>query len=204
MPEELQNLLDKIQKDGVDKAETEAKEIVSSAKAKAKDIIADATKKAAELLKKAESDGESFQSRGEKALQQSARDVILSVSSAVDGMMQGLVKDDVSKALEGDSMAKIVLEVVKAYSEHKSSDSRIEVILNDKQKKDITDHIKANCADKLKSGLEIKGDNSVISGFRISMPDANVQHDFSEEAITEALCQLLRPHLQDVVKAAQK
>jgi V/A-type H+-transporting ATPase subunit E len=202
MPEELQSLLEKIQKDGVDKAEVEAKDIVSSAQAKAKDIIADAKKEAEALLKKAEVDGTSFQTRGEKALQQAARDVILSVADAVNSTLEALVKGEVSKAMDDTSVAQMVLEVVKAYANNKSADTRIEVLLNDKQKKAITDYLNAKCADAMKKGLEIKSDNTVVSGFRVSMPDANVEHDFSEAAITEALCQLLRPQLQEIVKAS--
>ena len=48
MPEELQNLLDRIQEDGVAKADAKAAEIVSAAEKKADGITKDAEDKAAE------------------------------------------------------------------------------------------------------------------------------------------------------------
>ena len=51
--------------------------------------------------------------------------------------------------------------------------------------------------------MEIKADDSIISGFKVSLKGDNVQHDFSGEAITEAMCRLLRPHLAEIVKQSQ-
>ena len=57
MAEQLQGLLDRIQRDGVDKAKAEAETIIADARIKAADLIADAEAKAATLRQAEERDG---------------------------------------------------------------------------------------------------------------------------------------------------
>ena len=57
-------------------------------------------------------------------------------------------------------------------------------------------------AQAMREGIELKGDGAIVSGFRVSLVDDNVEHDFTEAAITTALCELLRPHIADIVKQA--
>jgi V/A-type H+-transporting ATPase subunit E len=59
---------------------------------------------------------------------------------------------------------------------------------------------------KMISGLNLKADNDVLKGFKVSFKDDHVYLDFTNEAVAEALSQLLRPHLSEIVKqvAAEK
>ena len=68
MSEELQSLLDRIQRDGVAKAEARAAEIVSAAEQKASGIVAEAEKKAAEIRAAAEADAETSARRSAESL----------------------------------------------------------------------------------------------------------------------------------------
>ena len=54
------------------------------------------------------------------------------------------------------------------------------------------------------NGIEIVGDGRVTHGFRVVIKEDNVEHDFSQEAITETLCRLLRPHIAGIVQEASK
>ena len=90
MAEELQNLLERIQKDGVQKAEEESEKILARAREKAATLLKDAEKNAAAATEKAEQDAEQFMARSKKTLEQAARDVILSVGDAVTSTMKGI------------------------------------------------------------------------------------------------------------------
>ena len=56
MDVQLQELIDKIKKDGVASAEAEAAKIVEASEKKAESIIADAQEKAAEIIKNAKAE----------------------------------------------------------------------------------------------------------------------------------------------------
>jgi V/A-type H+-transporting ATPase subunit E len=202
MAEELQNLLERIQKDGVEKAETEAEKIISEADAKAKAMLADAEKNAKEILEKADQDAKAFDQRSKKSLEQSARDAVLTIGQALNKTLEGIVREKTSESISDNTLKKMLIEVVKSYFSDKKSDKKIEVLLNPEHQKDISKFLMSEFKGAMEKGLEIKGDDSIVSGFKVSLADEKIEHDFSDEAITEALCQLLRPRLAEIVKKA--
>jgi len=196
MAEELQGLLDRIQKDGIEKADTEASAILESAKAKAAELVKQAELQAAELTSKAKEEGKLFQQRSESAISQTARDVVLSVGDAITATLQGIVSAHVDNALKKEDFPAIVKQAVESYCK----DESVEVIVSDSQKEQVTAFFMQEMAEQIKSGLTIKGDKSVVSGFIVSMQDSGVYHDFTGATLTAAFCSLLRPQLAQIVK----
>ena len=68
--EDLQSLLEKINRDGVEKAEAEAKKIVDAAKARASAVMAEAEAAAAKMREDAERDTAAYVARAEESLRQ--------------------------------------------------------------------------------------------------------------------------------------
>jgi V/A-type H+-transporting ATPase subunit E len=198
MAEELQGLLDRIQRDGIEKADTEAAQIVKSAKSKAAELVKQAEVQAAALISKAEEDGKLFQKRGESAIAQAARDVVLSVADSITKTLQGIVSTQVDKALSGDDFATIVKQAVEAYC----SNEAVEVLVSPEQQEQVTALFMQQMAEQMKSGLSVKGDKNVVSGFVVSMQDSGVHHDFTGTTLTHSFCSLLRPKLAEIVKQA--
>jgi V/A-type H+-transporting ATPase subunit E len=198
MAEELQGLLDRIQRDGIEKADTEAAQIVKSAKSKAAELVKQAEAQAATLISKAEEDGKLFQKRGESAIAQAARDVVLSVADSITATLQSIVSTQVDKALSGDDFATIVKQAVESYC----SNEAVEVQVSPEQQEQVTALFMQQMAEQMKSGLSIKGDKNVVSGFVVSMQDSGVHHDFTGTTLTDSFCSLLRPKLAEIVKQA--
>jgi V/A-type H+/Na+-transporting ATPase subunit E len=201
MAEELQGLLDRIQKDGIDKADAEASRIVEDAKRVAAETLKQAETQVEALLDKAREEGKLYQERGESAISQAARDVILSVGDAVTAALQGIVSTRVDEALSTEDFAALVKQVVLAYCSD-SSESKIDVILSETQREAVNAFFMREMSEQMQSGLTIKGDRSVVSGFIVSIKDAGVYHDFTGATLTDALCSLLRPQLAEIVKQA--
>lgn len=202
MAEELQNLLERIQKDGVEKAEEESGRIVSDARAKADALVKEAEDKALAITEKAEKDAAQFMERSKRTLEQAARDVILSVGDAVNATMQGIAAQEVSAALKPDTLKKVLVSVIKSYCEDQKND-RIDILLSADDQKTVVDFLMSKYKTRMKKGLQIESDSGVTAGFRVSIVDENIQHDFSAEAITEALTQLVRPQLAEILRNAQ-
>lgn len=201
MAEELQGLLERIQKDGIEKADSKAADIIKAAEEKAAKIVATAKKEAEETLRKAEQDGEMFRKRGESAIAQAARDVILSVDAAVSATLKSIVESGVNKTFSDTDFAALVRDVVLEYSKRTSPDN-IEVLVSEEQQQQLADYFMSKLTDQMKAGMTISGDHEIISGFTVSFKDDAVYHDFTGEAITNAITTLLRPQLADIVKKA--
>lgn len=201
MAEELQHLLDRIQKEGVERADAEAEKIMANAQAKARSIVAGAEHEAAAIIEKARVEGALFQQRGESALGHAARDIILSVGDAITETLQKIVARRVDGLMDGDGLSGFIKEAIHAYGAAENA-ANLEIILSEKQKESITDFFMTELTDAMKGGLTISSRHNIISGFRVMQKDSGVQHDFSGEALTAAIGELLSPPLAAIVNKA--
>lgn len=195
MSEELQSLLDRIQADGVGKAEARAAEIVAEAEKKAAAVVAEAEKKAADLRAKAEADAATFARRSEESLRQAARDVVRTVRENVQDTCERLLKADVKAALSGDALAAVVETVAKAAA---AEDAGAELRVPPAEAEKIAAHAKARLAAELAKGLKIAPDSDVGAGVRVLVQGGRVEHDFTDKAVVEALSKAVRPELAKI------
>ena len=192
MAEELQQLLEKIQRDGVEKANAEAKAIVEKAKEEAKAIVEKAKEEAAAATAKAEADAKAFAERASTTIKQAARDTVLEVKDGVGKFFEGLLAQDVKAAL-ADSAAALAADAVKALA----AGSDAQVAANER----LAEALRAQFAAKAVGGVTVVTDESVGTGFSVRLDGGRVEHDFSEKAITAALAKRLRPDLAKIVKS---
>lgn len=198
MAEDLQALMDRIQKDAVTKAENEAAAIIAAAKEKAAEIVKTAEAEAAAKLEKADKDAEAFTERSERTLAQSARDLLLSVGKNLENMIQNLLALEVEKALDESTIKNMLLTVAKGYV------SDVEVDFSEADAKKLASFVMGEFAKQVSAGVKVESDSGVKFGFRIKLDGGKVSHEFTSEAMAEALSSLLRPQLAKVVNAAAK
>ncbi len=202
MSEELQSLLTRIQEDAVAKSETEAEAIISKANETAKATVTAAEESAKKLIAQAEKDAEAFKTRAEKSLTQAARDVILSIGETLNSTLAAIVKKDVADSMSTDTVKAMLVTIAENY--FKENQGSIDVLLNNEQQQELTSTFLAELAANMKSGIELKSDDSIVAGFKVSVTNEKVEHDFTAEAIADVLSQLLRPELGKIVKESAK
>ena len=114
MSEDLQSLLEKINREGVEKARTEADKIIADAKAKAADIVKTANAEAAKAKADAEKAAADYASRAAETVRQAERDTILKIESSVTALLEKVLKTDVDTALADEKTAAgLVAEAIK-------------------------------------------------------------------------------------------
>jgi len=99
MAAELQGLLDRIQEEGVKKAEGEAEAIIAKAKEEAEEIIKKAQSDAEKTAKDAETSASKSEKRANSAIQQAARDVILSLRADIESRLKKVVAESISDTM---------------------------------------------------------------------------------------------------------
>lgn len=202
MVDELQNLLDRIQRDGVEQAEAEASRIVQQAKDKAREILGGAEREAAEKLAQAEKDSQVFVERGTKALEQAARDVIIGVQKDLERIFQESVKESVGEALTPENMAEMMVKLAEAYGQHDLKESRIDVLLSPRDQERFVKLFMGKYRQSLGQGIEIHPEAGIRKGFKVAFRDDKLYHDFTLDAVADALAGLLKTPLRDIVKRA--
>lgn len=181
--EDLQGLLEKINRDGVEKAEAAAKEIVSKAEAKAAAILKEAEAESARRLKAAEAEAESFVKRSEVTLKQAARDVVLEVRDSLSAKFDELLVKSVDRTLADEAT---LVSLVEGAVRSLTGPGEISV----------SPKLVAALQAKLASAeFTVLADEAVGGGFAVRVDKGRVEHAFTVEAIAGELSKRLRPEL---------
>lgn len=190
MAEDLQSLLEKINRDGVEKANAEAAKIVAEARARAENIVKEAREEAAKARAAAEKAAADYVARAEETVGQAARDTLIEVEKAVTDMLENLLAKDVDAALADEkNVAALVLEAVR----NLAGPAEVEV------PKAMAQSLKAQLAAS-GSITVAPGDRSLTSGFSIRIDGGRVEHSFTGAVVAEELARRLRPDLARLVR----
>ena len=203
MDVQLQELIDKIKKDGVASAEAEAAKIVEASEKKAESIIADAQEKAAEIIKNAKAETERMEKASEEAIVQAGRNMLLSFKDSLVNELDGLVKSETEKAESKDVLAKLIPETVKAWSKN-ADGSELSVLLSEKDLKALEAGLTSELKAEIAKGLEIKPDKTLSAGFRIGVKNGAAFYDYSAESLAEMFAAYLNPKVAALLKVAAK
>ena len=187
--EDLQSILEKINKEGVEKADAEAKRIIDDAKAKAAAIVKNAEDAAAATKSAAAAEAEASAKRGEETLRQAARDVAISVEKSVSAILERLLAHDVDAALADEATAvAVAAEAIKELA------GPGEVACGAK----LAAAMKAQLASK--RDFTVVTDETLGSGFSVRLDGGRVEHSFTGTTVTDELARRLRPELAKLLK----
>ena len=189
MAEELQSLIEKINRDGVEKAAAEAAKIVSAAKDEAAAIVKSAKDEAAKFAADAKADAEASAERAKETLRQAARDAVISVEGAVTRLLEKVLAADVDAALSDPATAAgIAAEAVKniVASGEISAPAK------------IADSVRSSLA--AKTNLTVAIDETIGTGFTVKLDGGRVEHDFTGTTVAGELAKRLRPDLAAIMR----
>jgi hypothetical protein len=105
---QLQELIDKIKKDGLDSAAEEAAELKAAAEKEAQGIVDQAKKEAAAIIAKGKEDAERDEKAGIAAVGQAGRNAVLAFKAEIQGLLDRIVANETAKAMD-DGVLKAAL-----------------------------------------------------------------------------------------------
>ncbi len=203
MDVQLQELIDKIKKDGVASAETESAKIIADAEKNAEKIIADAQEKADEIVKNAKAETERMKKASEEAIVQAGRNMLLSFKDSIINELDGLIKTETENVQTKDLLVKLIPETVKAWSKNADA-SELSVLLAEKDLKTLESALVSELKAEISKGLEIKPDKTLSAGFRIGVKNGAAYYDYSAESLSEMFAAYLNPKVAALIKIAAK
>ncbi len=199
MAEDLQHLIDKIQSEAISKAEARAADIQSKAKERASAIVKEAEKQAGDLIAKAETDAEQYTQRSIRTLEQVSRDLLISVGQGVENILSDLVGESLDEAMSIEVVQDMLSRMAESYISRGGKERRMDVLVSPEDQKQLVQFYSEQYRKKLGESIEIHPDKAITKGFRVAFKDEHAHHDFSKEAIAEALSKFLRPHLSEII-----
>lgn len=199
---QLQELIDKIKKDGIESASADAARIRAEAEAEAKRIIAAAKKEAEALVERGKADAERSEKAGIAAVQQASRNLILSFKDEIQSLLNRIVEREIRASYQDDTLKSVIPEVLKAWASKNSNE--LSLLLNPDALGRLESYFTAALSAELKKGLELKADRTLGAGFRIAGKDGSAYYDFSVSAVAELMSLYLNPRLAEVLSSATK
>lgn len=199
MAEQLQALLDRINRQGIEQAEQEKARIVSEAEVEAEGLIREAREKAEKLVSDAEKEANLLVRKGKESLEQAARKVLLSLREELGKRMSAVTRECLAGELSGDRLAKAVETAAKAYMTEGGRAKSVNVLVPAADREAIADHVFAALADDFEKKPEISPCPDISAGFRLVFDGSDAQYDFSDEALMEVFARFLNPRLASLV-----
>ena len=203
MEVQLQELVDKIKKDGVAAADEKAAEIIKAAEEKAKNIIEKAEAEAQESIKKAEAEALRFQKAAESSIDQAGRNTLISFRQGLLNELNAIIKAETAKNYDSAVLKNLIPEAVKGWVKTGNTEN-LSVILADKDLKELESSLSAALKEHVSKGLELKADSKIAGGFRIGTKDGAAYYDFSAEAVADLFSSYLSPKTAEILKNAAK
>lgn len=194
MTDTIQPLLERIQNEGLKKSEAERDRILAEAKSKASGILEDARGKAEKIVADAEKQAEASLARGQTALEQAARDLLLKLRTEIARQLNVAAEKAAGSALESDALISDVIRELAA-----SGSGKISVESGEALAGKLKDLLPALLKDAGKES-EIIMNPKTGAGFRLSFGDSPEAIDFTSQAVADWLSQHLRPELAALVR----
>ncbi len=190
MEVQLEPLVRSIKSDGVESARKEAADIIAQANEEARRIIANAEENGRESLRKAEAEAGKLKKTVEDSLRQAARDTMLALRKELEKLFRKLLQQDVARVLSGESLQKIVLELMKSWA----GDGAVELQLSETDAQALAGRLLKKLKNEMQDDeFAIKPLAGMKAGLRISLRNGTAYFDFTDEEISNTLARLLNP-----------
>jgi V/A-type H+/Na+-transporting ATPase subunit E len=193
---ELGKLIEKLKTDGVEEGSRIGREKVEAAESEARAIIDQARGQAAEILLQSESQAADFKIKGEAAVQQAARDVLLLLKGRILELFERAFRAETANALQPELIRDLIVKVV----DHWAGEEGGEVVLSESDRMAAENMLRTGLARLAEKGIVFKTDPSVRHGFRIGRRGQDLYCDFSDESLSEALFALLKPQVRSLLE----
>ena len=181
---QIQDLVSSIRKDGIEAANAEAEAIISEAKKKAETIVADAKAEAKSVQEASEKEIGILKESAAISAEQAKRDAMLAFKTEVQAEFEKILSAKIENNLSDAALGKLIHAVV---SDEDVKNYAVEV-------SEVNDSLKAELAEEIKNGLEIRPTKGVRAGFSLAAKDGSGYFDCSDDEIM----QMLMPYFRDL------
>lgn len=191
MDSKIQELTDKIYKEGVEKGNAEADRIVAEAKAQESQIVAAAQKEAARIVAEAQKSAEEMKQNTQAELKLFAAQSVEALKTEITNLLtEKLATEAVESATSGKTfMQDVILAIVKEWAQ------REELTVATADEKALRSYFEKNAKELLKKGVKIEEVNGLKAAFEISPASGAYKVTFGDEEFISYFKEFLRPQL---------
>ncbi|MGR3175473.1 MAG: hypothetical protein ACUZ8N_12865 [Candidatus Scalindua sp.] len=200
----LNDLIQKIKSEGIEEAERKSEEIIKAARLTASKILNKAGLDAEVITREAEEEIGKKECISRKALEQAARDIILSIRTSLTELFDSLIKREYQNVLSGKTLETVLFKLIEGWQKDEMGKLNIELLLSESDRNALLEGFLSKLNEEIKAGIELKVHPDIEGGFRIGMKDSHVYYDFTDEGIADVLAEYLNPRFYDFIDSLKK
>lgn len=193
MDNKIQELAEKIYKDGVEKANSQAEQIVAKAESQGRDALEKAKSEAERIVTEAREEAERLKTQSETEV----RNMVSSAEDALQLKITSLINSAaVNKAIDAafakpEALYGVVLQMAKQLS------GGVEISTSDA--KGLEEYFRAQAQEVLNQGVKITEVAGKSANFDISPEGADYKINVSKEAFAEYFKEFMRPRMREIL-----
>jgi V/A-type H+-transporting ATPase subunit E len=202
MPEEIRDLIEKINRDGIRSGEEKAQKIEAAARQRADEILSQARLEAEKMVAAARERISREEENEKTLLTQAGRDLLLSLRNEINAMLGRLMVSEIRKALTPEALFRLVTEVVRQYGAGERGE--ISIFLKREDLEILEKNFLQKLREETKKNIVLRPEEEISGGFIISFDSGRSLYDFTDKALAEYIGAYLKPKLNKILQEAMK
>lgn len=195
MENKIQELTDKIYREGVEKGNEEARKLVVDAQEEAKAILENARKEAESILATSRKTADELRENTKSELKLFAGQAVSALKSEITTIVTDKIVNAPIKEFVADP--NYLNEFIVALASKWSADEPI--VISVEEAKTLKDYFAANAKSLLDKGVKIEQVNGIKTLFTISPEDGSYKVNFGEDEFLNYFKEFLRPQLVEML-----
>lgn len=215
----VEELINRLKTEGVQKGQAQAEQIVNDAKSHAQSMITQAQQQADQIVSKARKEAENLNRAAHEALEVAFRDTRLALKTQLTqrftGEVQRLVGDETQKP---EILQKLILELAGKVKEEVAEAQQVEVLLPHKvdgleelsrnpeelEQEILIYFVRLVSQDMLREGVSFGVAKDNQGGLKLRLVDREVILDLSDQAIADSILEHLQPRFRALLEGIVK
>lgn len=195
MENKIQELTDKIYREGIEKGNEEAQKLIANAQENALKIVEDARKEAESIVASAHKKADELSKNTQSELKMFAGQAINALKSEVATLVTNkLVGEDVKAfAANKDFLNAFIVELASKWSANEP------IVISTADAENLKKYFAAKAKDLLDKGVKIEQVNGIKTLFTLQPADGSYKVNFGEEEFENYFKAFLRPQLVEML-----
>ena len=193
--EKIQELTDKIRREGVEKGQAEARQIIEQAKAEAAKIVADAKHRAEAITTQATKAANELETNTKSELKLYLSQALNALKSEIANVVSNkIITQNVGKAVaDKDFIGKFTVALASQWAKNES------IVISTQEADALKAYFAKEAKALLDQGVKIEKVNGKDALFSVQPADGSYRVDFGQEQLESYFKAFLRPQLIDML-----
>ena len=195
MENKIQELTDKIYREGVEKGNEEARRVIAQAQEEAKRIIEVANKEAETILNSSQKSAEELKANTKSELKMFAGQAVNALKTEVTSMITEKIITSSVKNFTNDKefLNKFIVSLASKWSVDEP------IVISTEDADSLKKYFSAHAKDLLDKGVKIEQVNGIHTLFTISPADGSYKVNFGDDEFVNYFKEFLRPQLVEML-----